>query len=110
MVSAATVAPVGMKVSPLIASAERWIGSRNLWSGIRARLSHDRQKRMVVSMRAAAASASSGATRPSSQERTQYARSPAWSTCRPRTRFSSIPSGRLDARRNVCPAPLASAA
>jgi hypothetical protein len=42
-VSAATVAPVGMYVSPLIVSAERWIGSRNRWSGMRALASQLRQ-------------------------------------------------------------------
>ena len=80
--SAATVAPVGMYVRPLIASAERWTGSRHRWSGIRARLSQRRQKLTVAAIRASASSASAGAARPSAHERAQYARSPGWSTCR----------------------------
>ena len=41
--SAAIVALVGMYVSPLMASAERWMGSRQRWSGIRALPSQLRQ-------------------------------------------------------------------
>ena len=37
-----------MYVSPLIASAERWIKARNSWSGMRARDSQWRQKRVVA--------------------------------------------------------------
>ena len=49
-----------MYVSPLTASAERWIGSRQRWSGIRALFSQDRQKRVVDARRCSASSASSG--------------------------------------------------
>ena len=50
VVSAATVAPVGMYVSPLIASADRCSASRHWWSGIRARSSQFRQNRVVACM------------------------------------------------------------
>jgi len=43
VVSAATVAPVGMYVRPLTTSAERWSGSRHRWSGVRALPSQFRQ-------------------------------------------------------------------
>ena len=69
--SAATVAPVGMYVSPLMVSAERWIGSRYRWSGTRAPSNQRRQKVTVFAIRRAASSASSGATKPSAQESAQ---------------------------------------
>jgi hypothetical protein len=49
VVSAATVAPVGMYVRPLIVSADRWIIGPSSWSGIAARASQSRQKRVVAS-------------------------------------------------------------
>jgi hypothetical protein len=76
-VSAATVAPVGMYVRPLIVSAERWTGSRQRWSGIRARPSQARQNRVVAAIRSSASSMSPGAAKPSDHDRQQKARSPA---------------------------------
>ncbi len=108
--SAATVAPVGMYVMPLIASAERWIGSRKRWSGILARSSHVRQKRIVASICASAPATFCGATSSLAHESAQNARSPGRSTWRARTRPPSIPSARSEHRRTVWPAPLASAA
>jgi len=70
-VRAATVAPVGMYVRPLIASADRWIGSRKRWSGMRARPSHARQKRVVASIFASASSTLPGASSSSAQDRAQ---------------------------------------
>ena len=71
VVSAATVAPVGMYVSPLIASAERWINGRSSWSGIRARASQLRQKRVVAASCALASSTFAGTCAPSSHESAQ---------------------------------------
>ncbi len=53
-----------MYVSPLIASAERWIGSRKRWSGIRARPSQPRQKRAVVAILASASADVRGSFEP----------------------------------------------
>ncbi len=47
-----------------MASAERWIGSRQRWSGIRARPSQERQKRVVAEILAVASSTSSGSPAP----------------------------------------------
>jgi hypothetical protein len=110
VVNAATVAPVGMNVRPLIVSAERWIGSRQTWSSGRARLSHSRQKRVVVASRAVASSTSVGEASSSAHESEQNIASPACSTWRPRVRLPSMPSDRSVDSRIVWPAPLASAA
>jgi len=51
--------PVGVSsshVRPLMASAERWIGSRHRWSGSRARPSQPRQPRVVAASRSSASS------------------------------------------------------
>ena len=69
--AAATVAPVGMYVRPLIVSAERWIGSRQRWSGSLACPSQRRQNLTVAAMRALASSTSSGTTLPSAHESAQ---------------------------------------
>jgi hypothetical protein len=71
-VSAATVAPVGMYVRPLVVRAERWTSSRNRWSGSRACPSPLRQKRRVAWTRFSASSTSSGATNPSAHVSAQY--------------------------------------
>ena len=93
-----------------MASADRWIGSRQRWSGRRARPSQERQKWTVASRRFSASSTSAGDLRPSAQESEQKRRSPASSACRARTRSPSIPMAMLDCSRIVTPAPLASAA
>jgi hypothetical protein len=51
----------------LIVSAERWIGSRRRWSGIRAPPSQLRQNLVVAARRESASSTLSGAARPSAQ-------------------------------------------
>ena len=92
-----------MYVRPLIASAERWIGSRQRWSGMRAR----DEPRPPEADRGADPSLRlfdvDGAASSSAHESAQYARSPAVSTCRARTRFPSIPSARSDRSRMRLP-------
>jgi hypothetical protein len=61
-----------MKVRPLMARAERRIGCRQRWSGIRAPLIQDRQNRIVASRRALASPASPGPASPSAHDSAQY--------------------------------------
>ena len=94
-----------------MASAERWIGSRQRWSGIRARPSQERQKRVVAASRASASSTSlrrgeaprprTARSTPSRPARARAGRGRGCPRCRARGRTAS---------RIVCPAPVASAA
>ena len=96
-------------MSPLIASAERWIASRKRWSGIRALEIQVRQKLAVSAIRALASSMSSGEASSSAQESEQKACSPFWSVWRACAISPSSPSGMLLRSLTVTPAPVASA-
>jgi hypothetical protein len=71
VVNAATAAPVGMYVRPLIVSAERWIIGPRSWSGMAARASQSRQKRVVATSWSAASSAVVGTSASSLQASAQ---------------------------------------
>jgi hypothetical protein len=74
----------------LIARTERSIALRKRWSIRRERASQLRQNCLVVETRASASSTSTGEAKSSAHERAQYARPPAASMCRARTRLPSI--------------------
>ena len=103
------VAPLGMYVRPLMASAERWIGPRQRWSGNRVESIQVRQNSVVVASFSCADATSSGAASSSAHDSAQYTSSPARRTRRARAVSPSMPSGRSVRRPIRCPAPSATA-